>query len=182
MMSLTAEALRIPQAAWSESRESKWYVLYTYPRHEKRVAEQIELRRLSCFLPLYRSVRRWRDRRKEVDLVLFPGYVFVQIALEDKLKVLQVPGVVRLVSFQGLPAALPANEIETLRNRLSHNFKIEPHPYIRSGRRVRVRSGPLRGLEGIVLRRKESCRFIFSIDLIHRAVAIEVDEVVLEVA
>ena len=91
-----------------------WYALYTCPRHEKRVAEEIEHRDISCFLPLYRSVRRWKDRRKELELALFPGYVFVHIALQDKLRVLQVPGAVRIVSFNGQPAALPEQEIECL--------------------------------------------------------------------
>ncbi len=94
-----------------------WYALYTCPRHEKKVAEQIEQRQISCFLPLYRSTRRWRDRRKELELALFPGYVFVRIAVDDKLKVLQVPGAVRLVSSNGKPCALPEQEIECLRNR-----------------------------------------------------------------
>src|SRR5215467_5847587 len=81
-----------------------WYALYTCARHEKRVAEQIERRRFPCFLPLYRSVRRWKDRRKELQLVLFPGYVFVHMKLEDRSAVLQLPGVVRFVSFRGQPA------------------------------------------------------------------------------
>ena len=155
--------------------EANWYALYTCPRHEKRVAEEIEQRHIACFLPVYRSVRRWKDRRKELDLALFPGYVFVRIALQDKLQVLQVPGAVRLVTFNGRPAALPEQEIECLRNRQS-NSKIEPHPYLRVGRRVRVRSGPLQGLEGIIRRSKDKCRLVFSLDLIMRSVAVEVDE------
>jgi transcription antitermination factor NusG len=156
--------------------KGSWYALYTCPRHEKRVAEQIEHRQISCFLPLYRSVRRWKDRRQELELALFPGYVFVRIALEDKLQVLQVPGAVRLVTFNGRPAPLPEQEIECLRNRQSSYGTIEPHPYLCVGRRVRVRSGPLEGLEGIIRRSKDKCRVIFSLDLIMRSVAIEVDE------
>jgi len=162
--------------------EQHWYALYTCPRHEKRVAELIQSRSFSCFVPLYRSVRRWKDRRKEIDLVLFPGYVFVQMALEKKSQVLQLPGAVRLVSFNGQPAALSASEIETLQHRLSSVDKAEPHPYLCSGRRVRVRRGAMEGLEGIVVRRKESCRVVFSIDLIMRSVAVEVDEADLEPA
>ena len=158
------------------SPEGNWYALYTCARHEKRVAEQIERRKMSCYLPLYRSVRRWKDRRKVLELALFPGYVFVRMSLSDKLKVLEVPGVVQFVSFDGRPAALPAEEIEALRNRLSGEAKIEPHPYLRAGRRVRVRSGPLQGLEGVIVRRKDRCRLVFSIDLIQRSLAIEVDE------
>jgi len=165
-----------PKAPGSE----QWYALYTCPRHEKRVAEQIERRSFSCFLPLYRSVRRWKDRRKELDLALFPGYVFVRMALANRLRVLQLPGVVRLVSFHGQPAALPTEEIEALQNRLSRGPKIEPHPYLRAGRRVQVRSGPMQGLEGIIVRTKDRCRVVLSIDLIMRSVAVEVDEADLE--
>jgi transcription antitermination factor NusG len=153
-----------------------WYALYTSPRHEKRVAEQIKQHRISCFLPLYRSVRRWKDRRKELELALFPGYVFVRIALQDKLRVLQLPSAVRLVSFNGQPLALPQAEIEGLRERLCHATHLEPHPYLRVGRRVRVHNGPLQGLEGVVSRKKDRCRIIVSIDLIMRSVAVEVDE------
>jgi transcription antitermination factor NusG len=169
----TADA--IPSAA-SGRPDGKWYALYTCPRHEKHVAKQIEERHISCFLPLYRSVRRWKDRRKELELALFPGYVFVRIALEDKLQVLQVPGAVRLVTFNGHPAPLPEQEIECLRNRQSGCGTIEPHPYLCVGRRVRVRSGPLQGLEGIIRRSKDKCRVVFSLDLIMRSVAVEIDE------
>src|SRR5580693_8625458 len=134
----------------SEGSAANWYALYTAPRHEKRVADQIQQQGIACFLPLYRSVRRWKDRRKELALVLFPGYVFVRLPLQSRLRVLQLPGAVRLVTFNGQPAALPEEEIENLRSRLSCSRNIEPHPYLTVGRHVRVRSGPLQGLEGIV--------------------------------
>src|SRR5579864_2519546 len=159
-----------------------WYALTTCSRHEKSVATQIERRNLQCFLPLYRSVRRWKDRRKELKLALFPGYVFVRMALEEKLKVLQLPGVGRLVSFNGKPAMLPDAEIQALQARLSADIRVEPHPYLKAGRRVRVRSGAMQGLEGIVVRRKDRCRVVFSNDMIMRSVAVEVDEADLEAA
>ena len=166
----------------NQVHDKPWYVLYTCPRHEKQVAAQIEKRSFSCFLPVYRSVRQWKDRRKELKLALFPGYVFVRMPLENKLQVLELPGVVRLVAFNGQPATLSANEIETLRNRLSGALNVEPHPYLRKGRRVRVRSGAMQGLEGIIVRRKDRSRVVFSIDLIQRSVAVEVDEADLEAA
>ena len=156
--------------------ELNWYALYTCPRHEKTVAQQIEERSIACFLPLYRSVRRWKDRRKELELALFPGYVFVHLALQDKMRVLQLPSVVRLVSFNGQPAVLPEAEIEGLRQRLSRGGCAQPHPYLTVGRRVRVCAGPMQGLEGIIIRRKDRCRVVFSLDLIMRSVAVEVDE------
>lgn len=162
--------------------QGSWYALYTFPRHEKLVARQIERRRITSFLPVYRSIRRWKDRRKELELALFPGYVFVRMDLEDRLQVLQVRGVVRLVHFNRRPAAIAAEEIEALRCKLSGAHRIEPHPYLNRGRRVCVRSGPMQGLEGIVVRRKDRYRIIFSIDLIQRSVAVEVDEADLEAA
>lgn len=153
-----------------------WYALYTCPRHEKCVAQQIEQRSIACFLPLYRSTRRWKDRRKVLELALFPGYVFVRLAPENRLRVLQLPGAVRLVSFNGQPAALPESEIEQLRDRLARGGRFEPHPYLHVGRRVRVTAGPMQGLEGIVVRRKDRCRVVFSLDLIMRSVAVEIDE------
>lgn len=172
---MTSEALGEPST-------SPWYALYTVARHEKSVAGEIERRGLSCFLPVYRSVRRWKDRRKELDLVLFPGYVFVQIAPQKMLQVLQLPGAVRIVTFNGQPAALSEHEITSLRSRLSSSCHMEPHPYLCVGRRVRVRSGPMQGLEGIIQRQRDKCRLIFTIDLIMRSVAVEVDEADVELA
>jgi transcription antitermination factor NusG len=156
--------------------ELNWYALYTCPRHEKCVAQQIEQRSISCFLPLYRSVRRWKDRRKELELALFPGYVFVRLELKDRFRVLQLPSAVHLVSFNGQPAVLPEAEIDGLRQRLSRGAHMEPHPYLREGCRVRVCGGPMQGLEGIIVRRKDNCRVVFSLDLIMRSLAVEVDE------
>lgn len=158
------------------SDESSWYALYTCPRHEKRVVEQIEQRRISCFLPLYRSVRRWKDRRKELELALFPGYVFVRIALQDRLRVLQLASVVRFVSSNGHPLPLPQSEMEALMSGLKRGVRAEPHPYLKVGRRVVVKYGPLAGSQGILLRRKDKFRLILSLDLIQRSVAVEVDE------
>ena len=176
----SALAVDWQEAISGNSSPTNWYALYTAPRHEKSVAGQMERRGITCFLPLYRSMRRWKDRRKELDLVLFPGYVFVRIALRNKLQVLQLPGAVRLVARNGQPASLPEDEIEALRNRLAHSGSLQPHPYLRIGRRVRVRSGPMQGLEGIIVRRKDRCRVVFSIDLIMRSIAVEVDEPDLE--
>lgn len=178
---MTSEVRQISVTARDEGK-GHWYALYTCARHEKRVAHEISQRKLECFLPTYRSVRRWKDRRKELELALFPGYVFVCMTLERKLQVLNLPGVVQFVSFGGNPAVIPPNEIETMRTRLASAPGIQPHPYLKKGRRVRVRSGAMEGMEGIVLRRKERCRVVFSIDLLMRSVAVEVDEADLEAA
>jgi len=156
--------------------EPRWYAVYTCVRHEKTVARQFTERNVDCFVPLYRSVRRWKDRRKTLDLALFPGYVFVRIPLNERLRVLQVPSVVSLISFNGCPAPIEEKEIEALRQGLARDLRIEPHPYLTVGRRVRLKAGPLAGAEGILVRRKDSCRLVMSIDLLMRSVAVEVDE------
>lgn len=176
MCTLPTETIDLPPASSVEGTSASWYALYTAPRHEKSIARQIESRGVDCFLPRYRSVRRWKDRRKELEIVLFPSYVFVRMPLRNRFQILQLPGAVRLVTFNGQPAALADDEIESLRNRLSGNCRLEPHPYLRVGRRVRVRSGPMQGLEGIIQRTRDRCRVIFSVDLIMRSIAVEVDE------
>jgi len=154
----------------------RWYAVSVRPRHEKEVTRHLEYRGLNYFLPVYRSVRRWKDRRKELDMALFPGYVFVNLNLRDRLGVLQAPGVVQFVTFQGQPAALPDSEIRALESSMSAGLRPQPHPYLYQGRRVRVKRGLLAGAEGIMIRRKERFRLVLSIDLIMRSVMLEVDE------
>lgn len=157
-----------------------WYAVSVLPRHERLVARHLEHRRLNYFLPVYRSVRRWKDRRKELEVPLFPGYVFVNLNLRDRLGVLRAPGVVQFVTFQGQPAAVPDSEIRALESSLSAGLRPLPHPYLRQGRKVRVKSGPLRDAEGVMIRRKEGFRLVLSIDLLMRSVMLEVDEVDVE--
>jgi len=152
-----------------------WYAACTQPRHEKVVARQLEQRRIEHFLPLYRETRRWKDRRKQLDLVLFPGYVFIRLDLRDRLKVLQLQSVLRFVCFHGQPAVLPELEMEALRCGLADGIYARSHPYLKAGRRVRVAHGPLAGVEGILLRTKEKCRVVISMEAIQQSVALEVD-------
>jgi transcription antitermination factor NusG len=170
--SLQDSALSLPATPCAGA----WYAAYTCSRHEKRIAQQLEDRGIEHFLPVYRSVRRWKDRKKELELVLFPGYVFVRMELSHRLQVLQLPGVVRLVSFNGRPAPLPADEIEALRNGLAHNVRAECHPFLNVGQRVRVVCGPLAGAQGILVRRRNNSRLVISIEAIMRSVALEIDE------
>ena len=153
---------------------SRWYAIYTLPRHEKSIAERLIQREVETFLPLYRAVHRWNRRRAEVELPLFPGYVFVKMFITNKVRVLAHPGVIRLVTFNGRPANLPDDEIETLRSSLAI-CKAEPYPFLRAGRQVQIKSGPLAGLEGRVLRRKGRLRVVVSIELIERAIVLELD-------
>jgi transcriptional antiterminator NusG len=166
----------------SDPGESRWFAACTSPRHEKHVSQQMERRGIQNFLPLYKSIRRWKDRRKELDLPIFPGYLFVRIARRERLNVLQLPGVVRLVSFQGRPAPLPDAEIEMLQRQFSQNSGLHPHPFLSAGRRVRVHSGPMAGTEGILVRKKDKFRVVLSIELIQRSVAMEIDQIDIEPA
>jgi len=154
----------------------RWYAVSVRPRHEKLVARHLEHQGLNCFLPVYRSVRRWKDRQKELDMVLFPGYVFVNLDARDRSGVLRAPGVLRFVTFQGQPAAVPDSEIRALESSMSAGLRPQPHPYLHQGRKVRVKRGPLMGAEGIMIRRKDRFRLVLSIDLIMRSVMFEVDE------
>jgi transcription antitermination factor NusG len=168
--------------AWCEPNAGpRWYAAYTYANHEKRVAAEVGVRGVDCFLPLYSSVRRWRDRRVVLDLPLFPGYLFVRLALRDRLRVLEIPSVVHLVGFRGQPAALPDEEIETMRTSFTGGLGAEPHPFLTVGCRVRIKRGPFEGLEGILKRRKKNLRVVLSLELIQRSVALDVDAADLEV-
>ena len=158
------------------SAAEHWYAITVRPRHEKVVTHHLKHRGLNYFLPTYRSMRRWKDRRKELDMALFPGYVFVNLNLRDRLGVLQAPGVVQFVTFQGRPAAVPDPEIRALEAGLSAGLRPRPHPYLCQGKKVRVRSGPLADAKGIMIRRKEGFRLVLSIDLLMRSVVLEVDE------
>jgi transcription antitermination factor NusG len=155
--------------------EPRWYVAYTRPRHEKRIAEQLTERSLEQFLPLYETVHRWKDRKVKLQLPLFPGYIFVRIPLLERLKVLQVPGVVRLVGFGESPTALPEDEMEALRRGLKTGVQAQPHPYLTVGRGVRIVQGPFAGFKGILSRRKGPCRVVISLLLIKSSIALEVD-------
>jgi len=171
-------AVALP-ALWAEEH---WYAAYTCANHEKRVAAELRARDVEHFLPLYSSVRRWKDRRVTLDLPLFPGYVFVRLALRERLLVVQIPSVVLLVGFNGLPTTLPDEEMEILKSSLSQRLLAEPHPFLTVGRRVRLRSGPLAGLEGILLRRKGRYRVVLSVEIIQRSIVADVDTADVELA
>jgi transcription antitermination factor NusG len=164
-----------PSAVRSAYFEPRWYAAYTCANQEKRVADQLTERSTAHFLPLYQTLRRWKDRHMRLELPLFPGYVFVRIALRDQMQVLQLPRVVRLVGFGGHPSPLPDGDVELLRKLSVFPHGTEPHAYLTVGRRVRINGGPLAGLEGIIVRRKGNLRFVLSIDLITRSVVADVD-------
>ncbi len=153
----------------------RWYAVHTRSRHEKRVRQQLEGKSLEVFLPIYESVHRWNDRSAAVSLPLFPGYVFARIRLADRMQVVTVPGVVRLVGFQGRPTPIPDAELAAVRDCCARHIRMEPHPYLVVGRRVRIKDGPLAEMMGILVRRKGRFRLVLSINSIERSLAVEVD-------
>jgi transcription termination/antitermination protein NusG len=157
-----------------DTNSVRWFALYTRANHEKTSAAHLEQRAVEHFLPTFQSVRRWKDRKKQLELPLFPGYLFARFDPRAKLDVLNVPGVVRLVGFDSRPMALPDDEIENLRVAIRENLDVQPHAYLIAGRRVRVIRGPLSGMHGTLVRRKGRTRLLVSIELIQRSAAIEV--------
>jgi len=156
--------------------QAAWYAAYTCAKHEKRVAQQLEERRIESFLPTYESIRRWKDRKKVLELPLFPSYIFVQIDAHNRLELLRLPGVLGLVTFQGKPAVVASAEIQNLRQGLSGRRVVHPHPYLKEGRRVRVRSGAMAGVEGVLVRRRDRSRVVLTISMLQRSVSIDIDE------
>ena len=151
-----------------------WYAVYTRANREKQVAAHLENRGVPNFLPQYETVRQWSDRRVHLQRPLFPGYLFVHTALRNRLPILQVPGVVRLVGSGDNPLPLDSGQVEALRDGLA-SVAAEPYPYLPTGQRVRVISGPLNGMEGVLLRRKSGARVVISIDLIQRSFVVGID-------
>ena len=158
----------------------RWYAFTTQPRHEKVVAQQLEFRSIESFLPLLTTASRRKDRRAVVDQPLFPGYVFTRIDPKDRTHVLRIPSVVRMLAFNGTPAAIEDDQIDAVRRCLTCGENPEPHPFPETGDLVRVRSGPLQGLQGVVTRCKNRLRIVVSISLIHKSISTEVNAHLLE--
>jgi transcription antitermination factor NusG len=153
----------------------QWYAAYTTPRHEKHVAELLAECDIETFLPLYRTVRQWKKSCPILlELPLFPCYLFVRVRRSARGSVLSMPGVVSIVGSPKEPWPLPHFEIEALRLGVQMG-KIEPHPYLKVGERVRITTGSMAGVEGILVRKKNQFRFVLTLDAIMRSVAVEVD-------
>jgi len=174
VLSSASDALRHESVDLPTYSICRWFAAYTCSRREKQIARELDLRSLEYFLPLYQLTRR-HSEAKSAQLPLFPGYIFVHIALRDRLQVLQLSGVVRLVGFSGVPVALDDGEIEAMRNAMTRGVRAEPYPYIRIGHQAEILGGPLKGLRGKVLRRNNHFRVVLSIDLLERSIVVDVD-------
>ncbi len=152
-----------------------WYALHTRHQHEKAVAQILSNKGFEIFLPLYPVAHRWQDRTKQLLLPLFPCYVFLRGELEHRLQILTTPGVHTIVGWAGRPAIISQAEIDAVRRVVESSLRVEPHPFLKCGDWVRVRSGPLQGLEGILVRKKNLFRLVLSVELLGRSAAVEVD-------
>ncbi len=160
----------------------RWYAVFTMARHEKKIAWQLGQREIESFLPLYKEKRRWRNRcTVSLELPLFPNYVFVRIDPQQRLHVLSVPSVVSIVSGGREPLPIADHYITRLRDGLL-THRIEPHPGLGVGDRVRITRGAMADMIGVLDRQKNAFRVVLSLEMIGRSVAVEVDLADIELA
>lgn len=152
-----------------------WWAIYTRHQHEKSIEEMLQAKGFEVFLPVYESTRRWKDRRKVLSLPLFPCYVFVRGGDDRRLQVLTTPGVHMILSIGERVATIPEDEIQAIRRTIEGPFRVEPHPFLKCGERVRVVRGSLEGVEGVLIRKKNLYRLVLSVDMLAKSVAVEID-------
>jgi transcription termination/antitermination protein NusG len=155
----------------------KWYALYTRSRFEKKMLSELTDRRIEVFLPMREVLSRWKDRKKKIWIPLFPGYIFVnQVDTpENRFRVLNIPGAVRFVGFEGHANPIPEEQILSVRKFLEASIAVDPYPYVQVGSRVEVIAGPLKGIRGMLVEKRGRFRFVIQVDLIRQAVSVEID-------
>jgi transcription antitermination factor NusG len=154
---------------------ASWFALNTRFRYEDYVSKQIAGKGYETFLPIYKSRRRWSDRIKQIDLPLFPGYLFCRFDPANRLPILTVPGMIQIVGFGKTPVPVDESEIVAIQAAMGSNVTREPWPFLQIGQKVRVACGPLCGVEGILLSVRGGRRLVLSVTLLQRSVALEVD-------
>jgi transcription antitermination factor NusG len=159
----------------TSERADGWYALYTRHQHEKVIANMLSNKGFEVFLPLYVAGRQWKDRTKHLLVALFPTYVFLRGGLDRRLDVLKTPGVHGFVGWCGKPAEIPEPEMDAVRRAVEGPLRIEPHPFLQCGDLVRIKSGAMMGLEGILVRKKNLFRLVLSVEMLGQSVAMEVD-------
>lgn len=158
----------------AEPGEQRWYAVFTLPQNEKSTARQLELREIEAFLPTYESLRVWKNRQRvKLELPLFPSYLFARMCRFQRSRVLAAPGVLRIVGNHREPIPVPDATIQFLRSGLFAR-SIEPYSELVVGERVRIRSGPMQGLEGVLVRKNNNLRFVLTVDLINRHASVEI--------
>ena len=152
-----------------------WYALQCWVRKESLIVTQLETQGFDCFLPKYKSVREWSDRKKEVEQPLFPGYVFCRFEYSQRRPIVVTPGVLQVVGCGRTPMPVEQREIEAIQFAIASEVPTQPWPYLAIGERVRIHTGKLSGLEGILVNFKGNHRVVLSVSLLQRSVALEVD-------
>lgn len=155
--------------------EFPWYAIRVKSNYEHGVSLGLRARDYEEFLPVYRSRRTWSDRKKEVDLPLFPGYVFCRFDVNRRQNVMTTPGVLSVLGVGRMPVPVPDAEVEAVRSVLKSGLSAIPWPFLRSGDRVVIEKGPLSGMEGSVVQVKNTLRLVLSIELLQRSIAAELD-------
>ncbi len=152
-----------------------WYAIWTRSRHEQVVRQQLDQKGIEAFLPTVLRWSRWKDRKKQVEWPLFPGYCFARFAAGQRVAVLKCVGAVNIVSFNGAPAAIPDHELTSIRQLVESELLFDPCPLIHEGDKVEVTHGPLKGVVGRLVRKGTHARLILSVDLIGQGVSVQVD-------
>lgn len=152
-----------------------WFALQVRMRHESGVAAYLQGKGYEWFLPLYKSRKRWSDRIKESEAPLFPGYLFCRFNPQNRLPILKTPGVTQIVGYNHVPVPVDETEINAIRRLVSSGVPNQPCAFFQVGSRVRIETGALRGIEGILLELKGKRRLLLSITLLQRSVAVEID-------
>lgn len=152
-----------------------WHALHTRYQHEKAVVQALSSKGHNVFLPLYGATRLWRRRPMQLQLPLFPGYLFIQGGIDRQLQILSTPGIISIVKSGGLPAIVPPEQIAAVRRIVENSTRVEPHAFLQCGDRVMVTSGSLQGVEGILVRAKGAFRLVVSMELLGRSAAVEID-------
>jgi transcription termination/antitermination protein NusG len=153
----------------------QWYALRTRSRHEKQVREWLAKQEIERLLPSLVRISQWKDRKKAIEVPLFPGYCFAQFRWQDRLAVLKIPGVVQIVGGGSSPEPVPYEEIDALKKLMISTLPYDAHPYLREGMAIEVIRGPLEGIKGILLRKEKRYRLVISVHLIKQAAAVEID-------
>ncbi len=156
--------------------QERWFAVHTHARHEKVVGQQLRELGITSFLPLAKQVRQWSDRRKVVELPVFGCYVFVKVVPnhQERLKVLRVNGVLKFVGIHGVGISIPEEQINAVRVLVEEQLPVCSHPFLKIGQRVRVRSGALSGVEGIMISRNGDRTLVVSLDLIQRSLSVQI--------
>jgi transcription antitermination factor NusG len=167
---------KMPDAANIENPfdQPSWWAVYTQHQHEKTVAEMLMVKGFDVFLPLHETLRRWKDRQKLLSLPLFPGYVFVRGVLSRRLQVVSTPGIHMILSRGEQIEVVPEAEIDAIRRAVQGSWRVEPHPFLKIGERVRVTRGSLEGVQGILIRKKNLYRLVLSVEMLAQSVGVEV--------